>query len=86
MEKTKVKKPGKVCRSPASRWGRVTRHHLTPSWEYPGRFFSIFRALPTAEVINQPLGPSTGRYDPLGVSAGVDYMRMSVARSVCKDM
>ena len=86
MEKTKVKNPGKVCRSPASRWGRVTRHHLTPSWEYPGRFFSIFRALPTAKGINQPLGPSTGRYDPLGVAMEIDFIWASDARSGCKDM
>ena len=49
------------------------RRHLLPSWEYLGRFFSIFRALPTAEVIKQPLGPSIGRYFPLGVAMGIDF-------------
>ena len=51
------------------------RRHLLPSWEYLGRFFSIFRALPTAEVVNQLLGPSTGLWYPLGVAVGKDYER-----------
>ena len=42
-----------------------------PSWEYPGRFFCrhgpTAGALRTAPVKFQPLGPSTGRYYPLGV-------------------
>ena len=75
MEKAKVKKSrGKFSEVlPVGGAGEM-RLRLLPSWEYLGRFFSIFRALPTAEIIKQPLGPSSGRYFPLGVAVGKDFM------------
>ena len=55
MEKTAVK-PGKVCRSPASRWGRASEAPFNTVLGIPGAVFLFFRAFLTAVVVDRPLG------------------------------
>ena len=61
MEKTKVK-PGKVCRSPANRWGRAGEATFITVLGIPGAVFLFCggaptgNSLPTMVIVERPLG------------------------------
>ena len=62
MEKTTVKKPGKVSQSPASRWGRGYEAPFNTVLGIPGAVFLFCggaptgNSLPTMVVADRPLG------------------------------
>ena len=79
MEKTKVK-PGKVCRSPANRWGRAGEATFITVLGIPGAVFLLCGGAPHGQFVTNNGGCretigycSTGRYIPLGVGVGIDF-------------
>ena len=57
MEKTKVKKPGKAYRSPASRWGRVCEAPFITVLGIPGAVFLFVGEKPQERYVGEGLDP-----------------------------
>ena len=84
MEKTKVKKPGKVCWSSANRWGRAGEAPFNTVLGIPGAVF-LFVGEPLRAIRYLYRMTSTDHRVPLGARVGKDFLgEITLVIKICR--